>query len=98
MMENEKRELDLNELDQVAGGTRRMINTNTDSKAQIRSSPEIVPGNRQDSLVNGTYVDTVDDTLIYDPISGRNFVEITYTIKGVEKTGYVAASIVGLKR
>jgi len=36
---------------------------------------------------------------VYDPVAGRNFVEITFTDKsGATRTGWVASSIVGLKR
>ncbi len=100
MAEIEKKELSMEELDQVSGGVIRKVNTGTNDKAQVRSSPTTGgPYNRMDSLVNGTEVDTVDDTLVWDPVSCRHFVEISYTnSKGVEKTGWIASSLVGLPR
>ena len=39
------------------------------------------------------------DKVVYDAASGRNFVEINFTDKnGKARTGWVAASIVGLPR
>lgn len=52
------------------------------------------------SLPNGTVVDTIDEKHpVYDSVSNRNYVMISYTNKNGEKeTGWVAASIVGLPR
>ena len=95
-MEN-TRELNLEELDRVTGGDNRTINTGTDDNAAVRSGP--AKSYRQiASLTNGTVVNTVGG-LIYDAVSGRNFVQIEFTDRsGNRKTGYVAASLVGLKR
>ena len=93
-------ELNLDQIEQVNGGTTRMINTGTTDKAAIRRDPWIEKQNWICSLQNGTYVDTLDDDkLYYDPVSKRNFVQITFTDKyGNKGTGYVAASLVGLPR
>ena len=48
---------------------------------------------------NGTVVDTISDELVYDPVAGRHFVEVRFTDKnGQEKTGWIASSILGMKR
>ncbi len=92
----EKRELTMEELDEVAGGVK--INTGTSDKAQIRTSPTTAVSNRLCSLDNGTEVEVIGDP-IWDDHSGRHFVEIRFTgKKGQEMTGYVAASIVGMSR
>ena len=43
---------------------------------------------------NGTVVDTVSDVLVYDEESGRHFVQVR--VNG--KVGWIASSIVGMKR
>ncbi len=92
----EKRELTMEELDEVAGGVK--INTGTSDKAQVRTSPTMEGKNRLCSLANGTEVTIIGDPVL-DSYSGRHFVEISFTnSKGVLTTGYVAASIVGLPR
>ena len=98
-MEN-MNELNLDQMEQVNGGTARKINTGTADKAAIRRDPWIDKKNWMCSLKNGTMVDTLDDDkLYYDAASKRNFVQIKFTDKyGNEQTGYVAASIVGLPR
>ena len=98
-MDKEKRELSLDEMDQVSGGVYRKVNTGREGlNAAVRSGPS--KGDRQiASLPNGTVVDTVSDILVYDPVAGRNFVEVTYTDRGgVTRTGWIASSILGLKR
>lgn len=92
------KELSFDQMEQVTGGVVRIINTNTTDKAAIRNGPG--KGNKQiAALVNGNVVDTVSDQLVYDPVSNRNYVEITFTDKnGVTRTGWVAASIIGLPR
>ena len=98
-MDKEKRELSLDELGQAAGGVYRVINTGKEGlNAAIRSGPS--KGDRQiASLPNGTVVDTISDQLVYDPVAGRHFVEVYFTDKnGNRKTGWIASSIVGLKR
>ena len=96
---DKKNELSLDMMEKVTGGVLRTINTGIDGlNAAIRagagkSYKQIA------SLPNGTTVDTISDTLYYDPVSDRNFVEITFTDKnGKESTGWVAASIVGMTR
>ena len=97
-MDGNRRELTAGEAQQVTGGVNRVINTGSDLNAAVRSGPS--RGNKQiASLVNGTVVDTVSDELVYDEVAGRNFVEITFTDKkGRVRTGWVASSILGMKR
>lgn len=93
------RELNLEQMEMATGGVLRQVNTGCSDKAQVRSSPTTGERNRQDSLVNGTMVDTVDDTLHFDDVSGRNFVKIRYTDKyNNQKEGWIAASMIGMKR
>ncbi|MBR0266084.1 MAG: hypothetical protein IJQ71_01465 [Clostridia bacterium] len=100
-MEN-MNELNLEQMEQVSGGTTRTINTGNENKAAIRRDPWIAnkPSNWICSLANGTVVETLnDDELYYDAKSKRNFVQIKFVDKyGTERTGYVAASLVGLPR
>ena len=92
-------ELNAESLEQVTGGVIRYINTGGSSKSQVRSSPTQGEDNRQDSLANGTQVDTIDDSLWWDDVSGRHYVQISYTNKkGQHRVGWVASSHVGLPR
>ena len=98
-MDNEKRELSLDEMNQDSGGTLRKVNTGKAGlNAAVRSGPS--KSDRQiASLENGTIVDTISDVLVFDPVAGRNFVEVTYTDRGgVSRTGWIASSILGMKR
>ena len=97
-MEN-KQKLSIEETEQITGGVQRTINTGIDGmNAAIRSGAGTSYGQIA-SLPNGSIVDTITDELYYDPISNRNFVQITYVDKyGKSGTGWVAASIVGLPR
>ena len=98
-MDHEKAELSLYEMEQVNGGVFRTVNTGrTDLNAAVRSGPS--KGDSQiASLPNGTVVDTVSDELVFDPVGGRNFVEVTFTDKhGATRTGWIASSILGMKR
>ena len=95
----ERKELSLNKMEAVAGGVQRIVNTGIDNlNAAIRNGPS--KGRKQiASLPNGTVIDTISDELVYDSVSGRNFVEITFTDKkGQKASGWIAASIVGMKR
>ncbi len=94
-----KVELGLDAMEQVTGGVVRTINTGIDGQnAAIRSGASTSAGWIA-SLPSGTQVDTVTDKLVYDAVSGRNFVEIKFTDKsGNSRVGWVAASIVGLPR
>ena len=101
MTENDNmKELNLNEMDQISGGVQRVINTNCSDNAAIRSAPTRGQQNQIASLPNGTIVNTINEnSLTYDAASGRNFVQIEFIDKrGVKRTGWVAASIVGLRR
>ena len=89
------RELKPDEMDQVTGGVWRTVNTGVSGlNAALRDGPSKKGTKQIASLPNGTQVDTVTDQVIYDPVSGRNFVEVT--VSG--KRGWIAASIVGLPR
>ena len=91
-------ELSLEQMENAVGGVQRTVNTGASINAAVRSGP--TKGKRQiASLANGTVINTVSDQLVYDPVSGRNFVEITFIDKrGRKKTGWIASSLVGMKR
>ncbi len=92
-MEN-KTELNMNEMEKVTGGVYRTVDTGIPGMdAALRAEPR-KSSKQIGHLPTGTQVDTVSDQLVYDPESGRNFVQIT--VGG--KTGWIASSIVGLKR
>ncbi len=93
-MENMNRELAMEEMEQVTGGVWRTVNTGVSGlDAALRSGPS--KNSKQIGHVkNGTQVDTVTDELIYDSVSNRHFVEVT--VDG--KTGWIASSILGMKR
>ena len=89
------KELNLNEMEQVNGGVWRTVNTGVDGlNAALRDGPSKKGTKQIASLPNGTQVDTVTDQVVYDSASGRNYVQVT--VNG--KTGWIAASIVGLPR
>ena len=88
-------ELSMDELEKVTGGAIATVNTGTPEKAAIRESPG--NGHIITSLLNGTQVDTVGD-LFYDAGTGRNWIKVRFKYKGKITTGWIAASIVGLKR
>ena len=90
----DKKELSTEEMGQVSGGVWRTVQTGVQGlDAALRA--EARKSSRQIGHVsNGTQVDTVTDQLVYDPDSGRNFVQVT--VNG--KTGWIAASIIGLPR
>ena len=92
-------ELSLEAMEQATGGVKRTVNTGIEGvNAAIRSAASKSAGQIA-SLPTGTVVDTITDEVVYDPQSGRNFVQIKFTDKfGGERTGWVAASIVGLPR
>ena len=94
----DKKELNLEEMGKVAGGVLRTVNTNCDLNAAVRKGPS-KKDSQIASLPNGTVVDTISDQLAYDPVAGRHFVEVCSTSKhGQEKTGWIASSILGMKR
>ena len=97
-MDNNMKELSMDEMDRVSGGVYRTVNTGSDLNAAVRSGPSKSDGQIA-SLPNGTLVDTVTDKLVYDGASGRHFVEVTFTDKnGNSRTGWIASSILGMKR
>ncbi len=88
-------ELNLDEMANVTGGRLVTINTGTDQNAAIRNAPG--NGDIIASLKNDTIVDTVG-TPVYDSGTDRNWIRVKFKKKGKTRTGWVAASIVGLKR
>jgi hypothetical protein len=88
-------ELSMDDLEQVTGGRTTTVNTGTDQNAAIRNAPG--NGDIIASLKNDTPVDTVG-TPVYDPGTDRNWIMVKFKQKGKIRTGWVAASIVGLKR
>ena len=88
-------ELNLDELEQVTGGRTSTVNTGTADNAAIRTAPG--GGAIIASLPNGVVVDTVGSP-VYDPGTDRNWIMVRFQKKGKVETGWVAASIVGLKR
>ncbi len=88
-------ELSLDELEQVAGGRTASVNTGTTDNAAVRDAP----GNGKiiASLKNGIQVEIVGNA-VYDFGTDRNWVRIKFKYKGKIVTGWIAASIVGLKR
>ena len=87
-------ELSLDEMSKVSGGTMRTVNTgvvglNAALRAEAKKDSKQIG-----SLVNGSQVDVNDSTLTFDSESHRNFVYVTSN----GKSGWVAASIVGLPR
>ncbi len=94
-MENNRKMLNAKESSQVTGGTHRKINTGVDGlDAALRK--EARKGSKQiGHIPNGTIIDTVTDELVYDPESGRNFVQVQLDDG---RTGWIAASILGMRR
>ena len=92
-------ELTTEMMEQVTGGVQRTVDTGIPgTHAAIRSGAS-TEAKWIAALPSGTVVDTVTDKLVYDPVSNRNFVEISFTGKdGKPARGWVAASIVGLPR
>ena len=92
-MEN-NHELSMDEMSQVSGGVWHTVNTGVSGlDAALRAEPR--KSSRQiGHIPNGTDVDTVSDTLVYDPDSHRHFVQVRYN----GKIGWVASSILGMKR
>ncbi len=87
-------ELDLNSMAKVSGGKSRTVNTGVDGlDAAVRAEPRKT--SRQiGHIPNGTKVATMGDNVVFDPESGRNFVQIDYN----GKPAWMAASILGLPR
>jgi len=92
-------ELNMEDLAQVAGGVNRTVNTGTSDKAVIRKGPG-KDYKQLTSLENGTVVDTINEKdLRWDEGFGRHFVEVWFTDKkGNRQRGWIASSLVGLRR
>lgn len=90
-------ELNDNLMAEVNGGVNRTVNTGTGDKAAIRKGPGKGYG-QITSLVNGTSVNTISNPE-WDDVSGRHFIEIEfYDRNGVYRTGWIATSLIGMKR
>ena len=93
----DKREITLEEMDVVSGGVNRTVNTGTGDKAAIRKGPGKSFG-QMTSIVNGTSVNTISDP-VWDEVSGRHFIEVEfYDRNGIFRTGWIATSLIGMKR
>lgn len=91
-------ELSLNDMEQVTGGATAPIQTGDDQHAGVwKSFEDIATKKASASLANGTVVN-ITGAPRYHEAKGRHYVQIEYLKKGVVKTGWVAASIVGLGR
>lgn len=90
------RELSIDEMENVTGGTE--IDTGMDGNAGVWKRFEDIATKRADySLKNGTDV-TILGASRFNEVKKRHYVEIQFKSKGKFKKGWVAASIVGLKR
>ncbi len=78
-------------LDDVVGGVTKVINTKTDQNAALRNGPGS-DYKQIRSLKNGTKVNFTGH-IIYSEKDDRNWAEIDKPVHG-----WVAASIIGLKR
>ncbi len=90
----DRKELSMNELEQVTGGTWRTVNTGVDGLDAALRTVASKNSRQIGHIPNGTQVSTVSDELVYDPSSGRHFVEVTWN----GKTGWIASSILGMRR
>ena len=87
-------EMNMDELEQVTGGVWRTVNTGVSGlDAALRAEPRKA-SKQIGHIPNGVTVDTITDDLIYDPVSNRNFVQVSYG----GKIGWVASSILGMRR
>lgn len=89
-----RNELSPEEMERVSGGDQHTLNTGISGlNGALRDKPR--KNSRQiGSIQNGSIVEVYSETLTYDSESRRNFVMVKYN----EKTGWVAASFVGLPR
>ena len=88
------KELNMTEMEKAVGGAVHTINTGVDGlDAAVREEPR--KSSRQiGHIPNGMTVNTISDTLVYDPEAQRHFVQVQFG----QKTGWIASSILGLKR
>ena len=93
-MSNNMREVSLEEMDQVSGGVYRTVNTGMANVKAGLFQKASKKSKKIGSIPNGTVVDTTSDALIWDPDTNRHYVEVNYN----GKTGYVASSMLGMKR
>ena len=95
---NDYEELTLEEMERISGGATAPINTGDDQNAGIWRKWEYIGVRKaNDSLKNGTMVNIIGAPKFHEG-KRRNYVQIAYTNKGKMLKGWVAASIVGLKR
>ena len=93
-MMDQMNELNMEQMEQVSGGTWHTVNTGVSGlDAALRAEPR--KSSRQiGHIPNGVSVDTVSDQLVYDGESRRHFVQVM--VNG--KTGWIASSILGMRR
>lgn len=90
------RELSIDEMENVTGGT--AVDTGMAGNAGVWKRFEDIANKRADySLENGTDVKILGDSR-FNEVKKRNYVQIQFKSKGKFKKGWIAASIVGLKR
>ena len=90
------RELSLEEMENITGGTE--VDTGMDSNAGVWKRFEDIANKRASySLKNGTDV-TIIGVPRFNDVKKRHYVEIQFKSKGKIKKGWIASSIVGLKR
>ena len=93
---NDIREISEAEMETITGGV--AVNTGIDRNAGVWKAFDHIATKPADySLPNGTDV-AILGAPQYHSGKGRNYVKIQFTHKGKTCTGWIAASIVGLKR
>ena len=82
----------------VSNGTRKVYHVHTyGGTLNLRRGPGKGYG-QITSIVNGTPVNTISDP-VWDDVSGRHFIEIEfYDRNGIFRTGWIATSLIGMKR
>jgi len=91
---DQRKELNLEDMEQISGGVMRTVNTGvTGLDAALRAEPR--KSSRQiDHIPNGAQVDTISGQPVYDSESGRHYVQVTFN----GKTGWIASSIINMIR
>ena len=93
-MDEKKTELSMEQLEQANGGVYHTVNTGIEGVDAALRADASKSSRQIDHIPNGTVIDTITDQLYYDPVSNRHFVQVVYN----GKVGYIASSIVGLRR
>ena len=90
----DKKELNMNEMENVTGGVRCTVNTGIPGVDAALRADSRKSSRQVGHLPNGTMVDVRPETIVRDAESGRNFVQVS--VNG--KDYWIAASLVGLPR